>query len=109
MKDLKAKVRRLEEDNEIMRRTECVHTTGSTPAPTGPSAMSSTPLPAGATGTTTGDCRHPWDDDPGRVPAGPLRGPQPRAATRVGAAEDPRRFRLPPTSGGLRQRPGPRP
>ena len=29
-----------------------------------------------------------WDDDPSGVRASPLRGPQPRAATRIGAAEN---------------------
>ena len=64
----------------------------STTAPTRPSPTSSTPPPAGSTGTTTDGSTDPRQVTTSRVRASPLRCPQPRAATRIGAAENLGRF-----------------
>lgn len=41
---------------------------------------------------TINACQHPWDDEPSGIRTGPLRGSQPRAASRMGAAENLGRF-----------------
>lgn len=66
----------------------------------GRSATSRSPPPAGSTGTTSGASTTPLDDDLDGVRAGPLRDSRPRAATRIGAAQNLGRFRPRPRSCG---------
>jgi hypothetical protein len=86
-------------DNALMERPSTASTRPSASAPPSSSRAPtrrwptwSTPPPTGSIGTTSDAFTDPWHDQPRGVRNRPLRGPHPRAATRMRAAENLGRF-----------------